>query len=112
MLEGEREEELVLLRLVDEEYTRHPFYGSRRMVVFLRRAAACTHPTYSPSSHAATRPVYGALVAKQPQAKDTLKREDWAFFPWRILCRWWFNAESLPAPRIGQPVPRTTRSPT
>ncbi len=31
-----REEELALLRLVDEEYTRHPFYGSRRMVVFLR----------------------------------------------------------------------------
>lgn len=24
-------------RLIDEEYTRHPFYGSRRMVVFLKR---------------------------------------------------------------------------
>jgi putative transposase len=33
---GKREKELTLLRLVDEEYTRHPFYGSRRMVVFLR----------------------------------------------------------------------------
>ena len=22
-------------RLIDEEYTRHPFYGSRKMVVFL-----------------------------------------------------------------------------
>jgi putative transposase len=31
-------EELDLLhsRLIDEEYTRHPFYGTRRMVVFLR----------------------------------------------------------------------------
>ena len=25
-----------MLRLIDEEYTRHPFLGSRRMVQFLR----------------------------------------------------------------------------
>lgn len=30
--------DLLLCKLIDEEYTRHPFYGSRRMVVFLRRA--------------------------------------------------------------------------
>jgi putative transposase len=30
------EEELILLRLLDEEYTRHPFYGSRKMVVFFK----------------------------------------------------------------------------
>ena len=29
-----------LLRLIDEEYTRHPFYGSRKMVVYLGR---CGH---------------------------------------------------------------------
>ncbi len=29
-------EDLALCRLIDAEYTRHPFYGSRRMVVFLR----------------------------------------------------------------------------
>jgi putative transposase len=29
------EENLLLSRLIDEEYTRHPFYGSRRMVVYL-----------------------------------------------------------------------------
>ena len=35
---GETDETvLVLCRLMDEEYTRHPFYGSRRMVVFLKR---------------------------------------------------------------------------
>ena len=28
-------EDLMLSALIDEEYTRHPFYGSRRMVVFL-----------------------------------------------------------------------------
>jgi len=30
------EVELMLLRLLDEEYTRHPFYGSRKMTVWLR----------------------------------------------------------------------------
>jgi len=29
-------EDLKLRALIDEEYTRRPFYGSRRMVVFLR----------------------------------------------------------------------------
>lgn len=32
------ERDVVLSRLIDEEYTRHPFYGSRRMTVFLRMA--------------------------------------------------------------------------
>ena len=35
---GEGDE--VLKRLIDEEYTRHPFYGSRKMVVYLQR---CGH---------------------------------------------------------------------
>jgi putative transposase len=30
--------DLLHSRLIDEEYTRHPFYGSRRMVVFLNKA--------------------------------------------------------------------------
>ena len=30
------EEELMVLALIDAEYTRHPFYGSRKMVVYLR----------------------------------------------------------------------------
>jgi putative transposase len=32
---GESAENLRLMRLIDEEYTRHPFYGSRRMTVWL-----------------------------------------------------------------------------
>ena len=32
------ESDLLFSRLIDEEYTRHPFYGSRRMVVFLKGA--------------------------------------------------------------------------
>lgn len=32
------EEDVLLCRLIDEQYTNRPFYGSRRMVVFLRGA--------------------------------------------------------------------------
>jgi putative transposase len=31
-------DDLLLSRLIDEEYTRHPFYGTRRMVVMVSRA--------------------------------------------------------------------------
>ncbi len=34
---GESEENLNFMRLIDEEYTRHPFYGSRKMRDYLRR---------------------------------------------------------------------------
>ena len=32
---GESKENLMLMRLIDEEYTRHPFFGSRRMEAWL-----------------------------------------------------------------------------
>ncbi len=32
------ESDLLFSRLIDEEYTRHPFYGSRKMAVFLKAA--------------------------------------------------------------------------
>ena len=32
---SESKENLALMRLIDEEYTRHPFYGSRRMTLWL-----------------------------------------------------------------------------
>jgi len=32
------EDDLLLSRLIDEEYTRHPFYGSRRMVVIISKS--------------------------------------------------------------------------
>ena len=35
--------ELILLGLLDEEYTRHPFYGSRKMVVWLRTRGHCVN---------------------------------------------------------------------
>jgi len=35
------ETDLLLCQLIDEEYTRRPFYGSRRMVVYLRKVGHC-----------------------------------------------------------------------
>jgi putative transposase len=37
---AESEADLLVCRLIDEEYTRRPFYGSRRMVVYLRSQGA------------------------------------------------------------------------
>jgi len=34
---SESEDTLELMRLIDEEYTRHPFYGTRKMTTYLRR---------------------------------------------------------------------------
>ena len=36
---GESEENLLLMRLLDEQYTRAPFYGSRRMTEWLASKA-------------------------------------------------------------------------
>jgi len=35
---GESEENLLLMKLIDEQYTRTPFYGVPRMTAWLRRA--------------------------------------------------------------------------
>ena len=36
-------DDLVISHLIDEEYTRHPFYGSRKMVVFLKVSGHCVN---------------------------------------------------------------------
>ncbi len=36
-LSGESDQNLALMRLIDEEYTKHPFYGTRKMRDYLRR---------------------------------------------------------------------------
>lgn len=41
--DAERDEDLLLRRLIDEEYTNRPFYGSRRMAVFLRGLGHCVN---------------------------------------------------------------------
>ncbi|HSW39464.1 MAG TPA: IS3 family transposase [Acidobacteriota bacterium] len=41
---GESEENLLLMRLLDEQYTRTPFYGVRRMIVWLGKAGHAVNP--------------------------------------------------------------------
>ena len=41
---GEPAENLTLMRLIDEEYTRHPFYGSPKMTAWLRRQGHLVNP--------------------------------------------------------------------
>jgi len=41
---GESEETLELMRMIDETYTRWPFYGVRRMTAHLRRAGRAVNP--------------------------------------------------------------------
>ena len=41
---GERAEHLYLMRLLDEQYTRTPFYGVRRMTVWLRQPGYSVNP--------------------------------------------------------------------
>jgi len=38
---GESEENLKLMRMIDEEYTRHPFLGTRKLRDYLRRNKGC-----------------------------------------------------------------------
>jgi putative transposase len=42
--EGETAENLHLMRLLDEQYTRTPFYGARRMTVWLRQQGYAVNP--------------------------------------------------------------------
>ena len=41
---GESEENLRRMRLIDEAYTRWPFYGVRRMTAWLRRQGEAVNP--------------------------------------------------------------------
>ncbi len=41
---GESPENLALMRLIDEAYTRWPFYGVRRMTAWLRRVGHAVNP--------------------------------------------------------------------
>ena len=73
----ETEENLGLMRLLDEQYTRTPFYGSRRMVTELLKGsiAAATAP---PSPRNASRRV---VVAIQIPPVVSAKRA--VGYPWR-----------------------------
>ncbi len=43
-LQGESPENLMLMRKIDEEFTRHPFYGVERMTAYLGRQGDKVNP--------------------------------------------------------------------
>ena len=43
LLKDVAERDLILLKLLDEEYTRHPFYGTRRMRRYLQDCGYCVN---------------------------------------------------------------------
>ena len=49
---SESQENLELMRLIDEEYTRHPFYGSRKMRAYLHRRRPSGEPQAGPAPDA------------------------------------------------------------
>ena len=55
--------DVLLKRLIDEEYTRHPFYGSRKMVVYLGR---CGHKVNRKRAQRLMRSMGLAAIAPGP----------------------------------------------
>ena len=55
--------DVLLKRLIDEEYTRHPFYGSRKMVVYLGR---CGHRVNRKRAQRLMRSMGLAAIAPGP----------------------------------------------
>jgi putative transposase len=73
------EMELLLLRLLDEEYTRHPFYGSRKMVVWL---LAQGHPVNRKRVQRLMR-ILG-LVAMAPSPNTSKKHPQNKVYPYLL----------------------------
>ena len=57
------ENDLLLCRLIDEEFTRHPFYGSRKMVVYLKMTG---HPVNRKRVQRLMRQIGLAAIAPGP----------------------------------------------
>ncbi len=76
---GESPENLMLMRRIDEEYTRRPFYGSRRMMLWLRE-----------QGHAVNRKRVARLMgvmgiaAVYPQPKLSQPSEGYRIYPYLL----------------------------
>ena len=71
--------DLELLRLIDEEYTRHPFYGSRRMAAYLRRLGYSVNRKHVQRLYA----VLG-LVAIYPKPNLSVRNKEHSVFPYLL----------------------------
>lgn len=84
--EGESEENLMYMRLIDEEYTRHPFLGSRGMRDYLRRLGHLI----SRKRVQRLMQVMG-LVSVAPQKKTSIPAQGHKIYPYLLrgldICR-------------------------
>jgi len=83
---GESEENLTYMRLIDEEYTRHPFFGSRGMRDYLRRLG---HRVSRKRTQRLMR-VMG-LVSVAPQKRTSIPAPGHKIYPYLLrnmeICR-------------------------
>ncbi len=83
---GESEENLMYMRLIDEEYTRHPFFGSRGMRDYLRRLG---HRVSRKRTQRLMR-VMG-LVSVAPQKRTSIPAPGHKIYPYLLrnleICR-------------------------
>jgi putative transposase len=73
------DETLLLMRLVDEEYTRHPFYGTRKMTIYLRNLGFLVN-------RKRLQRYYGllGLEAIHPKPKTSCRDKAHAIFPYLL----------------------------
>lgn len=85
----EDKETLLFLRLIDEEYTRHPFYGTRKMTAFLRQSGYQVN-------RKRVRRCYGllGLEAIYPKRKTNLANKAHAIYPYLL--------RNIPIERVNQ----------
>ncbi len=83
------EADRLVSRLIDEEYTRHPFYGSRRMVVFLGKAG---HPVNRKRVQRLMREM--GLVGMAPGPNTSRKHPEHKVYPYLL--------RGLPIVRLNQ----------
>ncbi len=73
------ENELLLLRLLDEKYTQHPFYGSRKMTVWLRTLGHIIN-----RKHVQRLMRVLGLVAMVPRPNTSKKHPQHAIYPYLL----------------------------
>lgn len=78
-LTGETKENLNLMRLIDEEYMRHPFYGSRKMCNYLKRQG------YKVNRKRAQRLMQKmGIQSVAPKPKTSMARKDHKVYPYLL----------------------------
>ena len=77
--EDESSDNLMLMLLIDVEYTRHPFYGSRKMVIYLKNPG---YPVNHKRVQRLTRKM--SIKFKAPKPNTSLARKGDNIYPYLL----------------------------